>query len=523
MSSPAPPPTELAPFSVFVSYAHDDDDDKDVSKRWLHRLRVHLAPLVRQDKVSVWSDKDIELGENWREKIMVAMRSARAAVLLVGPQFLASEFITDIEVPMLLEKSDADGLVVIPVVLRNCLFAETTYKYPDPVRGPKEQALSFFQAADSPKRPLNAMTEAEQDDVFVSVARRLKQLMNSAPPAPGAADPSAPPGEHARAVEGALDHLSDLVEASERVRATVRRFRSDLEAALLKIELLSAYKALHDLLHTLQFQCFDPVAAELPLFPGDPGSEERLGEPEQHLLETIDAVRDEVARWRRFEIETEYLLEDLEAAHTELRAAIDENDRRRLRRAHTALGRVINNYPTKINVLLLKAAHQLRLPALVGVMDEIKERLEKLGVGPEDVRQFVEGVGALAALEERLRELLYEHDHWQTADGEMRLLDANAEDFQYDLESLWPRLKVITEVLYRENAETWAQRFKKESEQLEAALGGTSLGLVKSAFARYRRAAGLRFFKVDVELLKLCSSLQTVGVPLDRILRLLDP
>jgi hypothetical protein len=60
-------------------------------------------------------------------------------------------------------------------------------------------------------------------------------------------------GEQVRAVEGALDLLHDLVKTSPGVHEAVQRFRFTFEAASANIERLSAYKALHDLLHTLQF------------------------------------------------------------------------------------------------------------------------------------------------------------------------------------------------------------------------------------------------------------------------------
>lgn len=507
-------------FRIFISYAHGDDDNKNPSKMWLDRLILYLAPLTRRGLVSAWSDKKIEGGDSWLEEIKEALHSARAAVLMVGPAFMASTFIREEEVPVLLRKADAEGLVILSVILRECGI-DDEFLYPNPESGPGRKVLTDFQLMNPPGRPLNGMTEAEQDAVFLAVARRLKQLAADARPAPPAQP--APPDEHARAVEGALDQLPDLTQASEGAQAAVRRYRSDFEAARTKIMLLSAYKALHDLLHTLHFQCFDPVGAELSQFPDDAGSADRLDMPEQHLGQTLDAVRDEAADWNQFGIETTYLIEDLEFAHGELRGALADSDRRRLRRSHTRLGRVLNIYPFKINTLLLGAARELPLPGLVGAMSEVGLRLHALRTPEAPAREFREGVASLGALDERLRELLYEHDQWQKADGEMRPLDINAEEFEDELLSLWPRLKVITEVLYRENQERWAQRFAGESENMEAALAEPGHRRVKSAFRRYRREAGLRFFDVDVKLLELCDSLKAIGEALDRVLPMLAP
>lgn len=520
---------DRAPFPVFISYAHDDDDETDVSKRWLHLLIVQLAPLVRQNLVTVWSDKDIRMGEGWDQKIQEALLSAKAAVLLVGPYFLASEFITQVEVPMLLEKADKDGLIILPVVVRPCRFEETLFKYPSHKDGPKQRSLAFYQLAGSPKRPLSSMLPHERDEVFLLVANRLEQLISTGgqPDVGVIVDEAGNTDDHVRAVEGALDLLSNLVRESQRVREAVQRFRLTFEAASAQIKLLKTYKSLHDLLHTLQFQCFDLIMAELPQFPDDPGSQERLIEPEQMLCETIDTIQRSADQWRAYDIKTELLLADLEAADRELLAAInDQNEnKRRLARSASLLSRVLNRYPTQINARLLEGARGLRLPGLVVAMTDVSSRLIDLRVRRGDVRQFIEGVESLTKLDGQLRGLLYEHDQWQAADGEMRPLDVNAEDFVEDLKFTWPRLKVITEVLYSNNPEKWAQRFVEDSLLLDTAISPETENTTQAriSFRRFRRAASLRFYNVDVNLLGLCSSLQEVGVPLDAILRRLDP
>ncbi|HEV2801146.1 MAG TPA: hypothetical protein VGW12_11655 [Pyrinomonadaceae bacterium] len=43
-------------FTVFICYAHTDNENPDPGKRWLNRLLEQLQPLVLQDKVNAWSD-----------------------------------------------------------------------------------------------------------------------------------------------------------------------------------------------------------------------------------------------------------------------------------------------------------------------------------------------------------------------------------------------------------------------------------------------------------------------------------
>jgi hypothetical protein len=131
--------------------------------------------------LTIWSDQKLESGDAWHDEISVQLEQVRAAVLLVSPAFLASKYIRNSELPVLLKHAKDRDVTIIPVILRHCLFNETVFKYPDPVRGPQELCLSVLQAANSPMQPLNALDESEQDKVLLGVAQRLHKLLE--PPA----------------------------------------------------------------------------------------------------------------------------------------------------------------------------------------------------------------------------------------------------------------------------------------------------------------------------------------------------
>jgi hypothetical protein len=94
---------------------------------------------------------------------------------------IGARYIRNSELPVLLEAAKERGVVIVTVILRPCLFAETTFKYPDPRQGPQELSLVSLQAANSPHKPLNALDESEQDEVLLSVARRLLKLVRPDP------------------------------------------------------------------------------------------------------------------------------------------------------------------------------------------------------------------------------------------------------------------------------------------------------------------------------------------------------
>src|SRR3954469_17000852 len=57
------------PHRIFISYAHADNAGSDARQRYLDRLLEQLRALALEDEVSVWSDQDLHIGEDWRTAI----------------------------------------------------------------------------------------------------------------------------------------------------------------------------------------------------------------------------------------------------------------------------------------------------------------------------------------------------------------------------------------------------------------------------------------------------------------------
>ena len=157
--TPMPVPTNAG--SVFVSYAHKDEE-------WLNRLLTMASPIIRNNAVSVWYDKKIKPGQKWRVEIDKAMASAKVALLLVSPDFLASDFINDEELPYLLNAADTREVKILWVLLRHCLYDHTPIK--------------DYQAAHEISKPLNSLSEPELDAALVHICNTLESAPNSSPP-----------------------------------------------------------------------------------------------------------------------------------------------------------------------------------------------------------------------------------------------------------------------------------------------------------------------------------------------------
>jgi len=96
---------------IFVSYSHLDKVKKD-------KLLMHLSVLKK--KFDLWSDDRIGVGANWEQEIDRAMASATVGVLLITVNFLVSNFIEVKEVPVLLQRSRAEGLTIVPILAKDC-------------------------------------------------------------------------------------------------------------------------------------------------------------------------------------------------------------------------------------------------------------------------------------------------------------------------------------------------------------------------------------------------------------------
>ncbi len=144
----------LAQRKVFISYSHKD-------AKWLKRLRVHLKPVEREGIIDLWDDTKIAAGVQWKEAIIDALEAARVAVLLVSADFLASDFISEHELPTLLAQAKVGGTTIVPIILSPSLFSGTS--------------LGTFQSINSPDHPISDITFSQQEQIFVNVAQIIME------------------------------------------------------------------------------------------------------------------------------------------------------------------------------------------------------------------------------------------------------------------------------------------------------------------------------------------------------------
>jgi hypothetical protein len=287
-----------------------------------------------------------------------------------------------------------------------------------------------------------------------------------------------------------------------------------------QIDVVGNYKDLHDLLHTLEFQCYSGIVQVARRFPDEETALDDLMDYELTLQEIVTDVREVAVRGTLATNETLWI-KDLERTTEELRGAIENLETRQLKRAVWLINRVLAIQPSRINTSLNTAARALRLPALVKAMTCVRDNLAHGELDPEKTSQFKDGVEALANLERSLAVLVRTHNDWQELDLELRRIEANLEQDIFELEMSWLDLKAMAESLYSTTIDNWALSFKKDSDNLDSAIAAQNPAKVKRCFRSYRSRAGQRFHRVDVDLKRLCGNLRIVGEPLASVLRMI--
>ena len=142
----------IAGVLVVISYSHAD-------RKWLGELKKFLKPLVQQRKIRVWDDNAIDAGAVWRESIARFFGSASVAIFLVSQDFIASDFITQHELPPLLARGKTHGVRLLWIAVRPSTYTDLD--------------LSDLQALNDPERPLSSRRKAERERDLTEIRSKI--------------------------------------------------------------------------------------------------------------------------------------------------------------------------------------------------------------------------------------------------------------------------------------------------------------------------------------------------------------
>lgn len=105
---------------VFCCYARED-------RLLLLELKTHLTPLQREGLITLWTDTDIDAGVEWEKEIHRHLNSAQVILLLISPDFIASDYCYSIEMQRAIERYQAGEVSIIPVILRPVSWQEAPF------------------------------------------------------------------------------------------------------------------------------------------------------------------------------------------------------------------------------------------------------------------------------------------------------------------------------------------------------------------------------------------------------------
>ncbi|MEM9823672.1 MAG: TIR domain-containing protein [Bacteroidota bacterium] len=145
---------------VFISYVVEDDAYKD-------KLQKNLRVLIRQGWLDAWDQEQINVGEDRQRLIQQQLEEADLMLLLISPDYLASEYIFDVELKRIMERSDSteDAVKVIPIILRPCDWTNETFATKE-VLPPEARPLSTWE---------------NEDEAYLSINEGIKQILNLKP------------------------------------------------------------------------------------------------------------------------------------------------------------------------------------------------------------------------------------------------------------------------------------------------------------------------------------------------------
>ena len=144
--------SQPAPVTVFFSYSHNDETLRD-------ELAKHLKLLERTNIIDAWHDRAIPVGSEWDKAIKTELNEADIILLLISADFMASNYIWDVEVETAMKRHEAGDAVVIPIVLREYDWF----------------AAPFGKLQGLPKDAKPVTLYENMDEPFTFIARHIKK------------------------------------------------------------------------------------------------------------------------------------------------------------------------------------------------------------------------------------------------------------------------------------------------------------------------------------------------------------
>jgi hypothetical protein len=141
---------------IFCCYAHEDE-------QLLDKLKTHLKPQQRQGLIHIWHDRDILAGGEWEQEIEEQLNIAQVILLLVSPDFIASDYCYTKEMLRVLERHRRGEARAVPIILKPVDWRITP--------------LGKLQALPKDGKPIT--TWANRDNAYLDAAIGIRNIVIS--------------------------------------------------------------------------------------------------------------------------------------------------------------------------------------------------------------------------------------------------------------------------------------------------------------------------------------------------------
>ena len=150
------------PLKVFISYANSEAG-------LMGRLKAHLSPLMRSEKIETWTDQEILPGTEWDDEIQKKLNASDIVLLLLSADFVASEYIWNKELKNISGKTTVIQILLQPLDLHGL-----------DVLKDKNMIPFFYDNNKKGARQLRAITLWENIEMgFAEVAKHIRQAVDN--------------------------------------------------------------------------------------------------------------------------------------------------------------------------------------------------------------------------------------------------------------------------------------------------------------------------------------------------------
>jgi len=143
---------------LFYCYARKDKPLRD-------ELEIHLSWLKRRYQLTNWHDREILPGEEWEQAIDENFNTAHLILLLISPDFMASDYCFGKEMRRALERHKGGTCRVIPIILRPTYWEDAPF--------------SSIQLLPTNAKPITSWPNPDEafQDVVTEISRTIKDLL----------------------------------------------------------------------------------------------------------------------------------------------------------------------------------------------------------------------------------------------------------------------------------------------------------------------------------------------------------